>query len=338
MPGIIFSEGSGLNDSVFGCCQAPIRMFIEQYGEQCDAESMLPYLFKMGVSENFGDYFTEMTAMDGFEPVGENGPYPEANMQEGFGKLLRYVTWKNSFAISQEMVEDGKLLDMTDKPLQFMSAYNRTRESFGAALFGGAIAGKKNITFGKQVFDCTSADGLSLFHTQHPSKVKGAKQSNCYSNAFSLDSLDRAEAAMHLYRGENNEILNVAPDTIVIPEDPVRKREVFAAVGSDIDPVSSTHAFNHQVGRWNIIIWPYLNQFIDKGVNPWILMDSKFNETYGGAIWNDRIKLTVKSVIDTQTDANRWLGRSRYNATFKSWKPFCVGGISGGTDLTTLDL
>ena len=27
---IIFSEGSGLNDSIYGKCQAPIRMFLEQ--------------------------------------------------------------------------------------------------------------------------------------------------------------------------------------------------------------------------------------------------------------------------------------------------------------------
>ena len=30
MAGISFTEGSGVNDSVFGKCQAPIRMFIEK--------------------------------------------------------------------------------------------------------------------------------------------------------------------------------------------------------------------------------------------------------------------------------------------------------------------
>lgn len=338
MPGIIFSENSCLNDPVFGACQAPIQMFIEQYGEQCDKESMLPHLFKMGTSENYGDYLTEMTAMNGFDPVGENGAYPEDHMQEGYGKLLRYVTWKDRFSISQEMMEDGKVLDMTDKPLQFMTAYKRTREKFGAALFGGAISGQKSIKYRGHVFDCSSADGLALFSTVHAPKVKGPKQSNAYSNAFSLDALDRAEAAMHLYQGENGEILEVAPDTIVIPESATLKREVFAAVGSDIDPVSSTHAFNHQVGRWNIVIWPYLNEFVAKGMKPWILMDSKFNETYGGAVWNDRIKLTIRSIIDNQTDANKWLGRARFNATFKNWRAFCLGGMTGGTDLTTLDL
>lgn len=337
MPGIIFSEGSGLADSIYGNCQAPIRMFIEQYGEECERESMLPHLFKMGTSENYGDYLTEMTAMDGFDPVGENGAYPLDNMQEGYGKLLKYETWKNSFAISQEMVEDAKLMDMTDKPRQFMSAYHRTREKFGAALFAAAISGSRVANFRGKMFDATGADKLPLFHTAHVPAVKGEKQSNCFSDAFSLDALDRAEAAMHLFMGENDEILEVAPDTILIPEDPVLKREVFKAIGSDIDPAGSTHAFNHQYGRWNVMIWPYLNQYLKKGMRPWVLMDSKFNETYGGSIWNDRVKLAVKSTID-DNDANRWKGRSRFNATFKNWRFAACGGIQNGTELKSLSL
>ena len=97
---IVFSEASGLNDSIYGNCQAPIRMFLEQRSEAFDQNSVLKDLFLMGTSENYGDQLTTMTAMDGFQPVGENGAYPADTMQEGFSKLLVYQTWKNSFAIS----------------------------------------------------------------------------------------------------------------------------------------------------------------------------------------------------------------------------------------------
>lgn len=338
MAGIIFSEASGLADSIYGKCQAPIQMFIEQYGEQCEKESMLPHLFKMGTSENYADVMTELTAMDGFDPVGENGAYPEDSMQEGYQKLIVYETWKDQFSISQEMVEDNKLMELKDKPMNFMSAYNRTREKFGAALYGGAMMGGKTVKYRGKNFDITGADGLPLFHAEHKPKVKGAKQCNCFSNPFSLDAMDRMEAAMHLFRGENDEILDVAPDTIVIPEYASLKREVFAAVGSELDPVSSTHAFNFQSGRWNIIMWPYLNQFVAKGKKPWIMMDSQFNQKFGGACWNDRVRLVVKSIIDENTDANKWKGRSRFNAVFKNWRAFACGGFEGGVDITTLDL
>ena len=335
---ITFSEGSGLNESIYGNCQAPIKLFLEQRGEQFEQQSVIKDLFAMETSESFGELLTSMTAMDGFQPVGENGAYPVDGMQEGFSKMLRSVTWKDSFSISQEMVEDSKLMDMRKQPAQFMTAYHRTRELFGAALFGGAMQGQKTIKFRGKNFDITGADGQSLFSAAHPAKVKGKAQTNIFSDAFNVEALGRAETAMHLFKGDDDNILDVAPNTILIPENADLKKEVFAAIGADKDPVSANNAFNYQYGRWNVIIWSYLNQFVKDGTKPWILLDSEYNKTYRGAVWIDRIKLHVKSTIDEGTDANVWKGRSRFNGTFNDWRFACIGGIAGGTDLTTLKL
>lgn len=342
MPGIVFSEASNVANSIYGNCQAPIKMLVESYGEECERKSMLPHLFKMESSTNFAEMFTEMTGMDGFDPVGENGAYPEDNMQEGDSKLIVSETWKDSFSISQEMVEDAKILDMKKQPRAFIRAYNRTREKYGAAMFAGAICGMKSVPYRGKSFDISCADGKPLFSTAHPAKGKGKAQSNAFSNDFSLEVLDMAETAMHLFEDHNGEILEVAPKTILIPEYAKLKREVFGAVGSDMDPESANNAFNFQYGRWNVIMWPYLNHFLKKhlaaGKRPWIMMDDEFNQEYGGAIWIDRIKLAVRSVIDESNDANKWKGRSRFKAGFNNWRFACCGGMADGTDLTTLDL
>lgn len=330
---IIFSQASGLNDSIYGNCQAPIKMFIEQRGEEHENNSLLKDLFHMGTSENFGDLLTGMTAMEGFKPVGENGAYPTDGMQQGYEKLLRYITWKDSFSISKEMIEDSKLMDLKKRPQAFMTSYERTRELFGAALYANAAMGNSTFKFRGHVFDTTTADGVGLFSTKHKPKVKGAVQSNMFADEFSVDALDRAESAMQLFRGDNDEILQVAPDTILIPNDPDLKRAVFAAVGADKDPMTANNGFNYQFGRWNIIIWSYLNQFVPAGKKPWILMDSKYNKTYGGAVWNDRVQLEVNSYIDNGTDANVWNGRSRFNAVFNDFRFASVGGVEGGTKL-----
>lgn len=338
MAGIIFSEASGVNKSIYGECQAPIQMFVESYDSELKQSSILPKVFKMYDSENFGDYLTEMTSMAGPQPVGENGAYPKDDMQEGYGKMLRYVTWKDSFAISEEMIEDNKLLDLTGAPRNFMDAWNLGRESFGAAVFGAALRGEKFAKFRGMSFDVTSADGAPVFHTAHVPKTKGAKQCNCFSNEFSVETLDMAETAMQQFKHEGDQQGTIAPDTILIANKASLKRKVFAAIGSDIDPVESTHAFNYQYGRWNVIIWPFLNQFLTKGTEPWILMDSKFNEKYGGAVWGDRTPLKLKSTLVDDPGANVWYGRQRFNATFRNWRAFCAGGMAGGTDLSTLDL
>ena len=138
MAGITFSEGSGVNDSIFGKSQAPIRMFIEKRGESFEQNSIVKELFLMESSKHFGEKFTSLTAMDGFKPVGENGAYPVDGMQEGFDKFLEHMTWKNSFSISREMVEDAKLMDLKKQPAGFVTSYYRTREKFGAALMPSA--------------------------------------------------------------------------------------------------------------------------------------------------------------------------------------------------------
>lgn len=330
---ITFSEGSGLNDSVYGKCQAPIRMFLEQRGEQFEQQSVLKNLFLMGTSENYGDLLTTMTAMSGFEPVGENGAYPADGMQEGFSKLIVYDTWKDSFKISAEMIEDAKLMDLRKQPAAFMTSYNRTREMFGAALFGNAMKAQASMQYKGKQFDLTTADGMTLFNTAHPPKVSGENQCNLFSDAFSVDALGQMETAMHLFRGDNDEILDVAPDTILIPEVASLKKAVFAAIGADKEPTTSNNAFNYQYGRWTVIIWSYLNQFITASTQPWVLLDSKYNQTYGGAVWNDRVKLAVRSTVDENTDANVWRGRSRFNAAFNDWRFAAVGGVSSGQEL-----
>ena len=333
MSKIIFSEGSGVNESVYGMCQAPIKMFLEKRGEQFEQESVIKNLFLMGKSEHAADMLSTMTAMDGFEPVGENGAYPTDGMQVGYEKLLRHETWKDSFAISAEMMEDGKTMDMRKQPTAFITGYHRTREMFGAAMFGHAMRCLAAANFKGKQFDITGADKVAMFHTAHVPKVKGDNQSNCFSDAFSVESLDKMETAMHLFRGDNDEILDVAPDTILIPAIPHLKRQVFAAIGADQDPDTANNGFNYQYGRWNVIVWPYLNKYIEKGTAPWVLLDSKYNQTYGGAVWSDRIPLSVRSIINDDNDANVWLGRARFNAVFNDWRFAAVGGVAAGSEL-----
>lgn len=334
MANITFSEGSGLNDSLYGKSQAPIRMLIETKAESYEEKSVLKELFMEDSSKHWAEKYTSMTAMDGFDPVGENGAYPVDGMEEGYSKILEHVTWKNSFSISREIMEDGKLIDLKKKPVGFVKSYYRTRECLGAALFGAAINKKDKAVFRGYTFDVTAADGKTLFSVGHTGKVKGNSQSNFFSNSFSADALAYVETQMQQFKGDNGELVNVIPDTIIIPNDAKLKKEVFAAIGADKDPDTANNGFNYQFGRWNVVIWNYLNQYIASGVSPWILADLDYNKEYGGAIFTDRTALDVHSSIDENTDANVWRGYARFTAGFNDWRAFALGGVTGGTDLS----
>lgn len=333
MSGIIFSEGSGLNESIYGKSQVPIKMFIEKKAEAYENASIVDKIFNMNTSKNFAEKLTGMTSMNGFQPVGEGAPYPKDEMQEGYSKVLQHTTWKDSFAITEEMVEDAKLMNLRKKPAAFLAGYYRTRELFGASLLGGAISGKSAISFRGTSFDVTANDGLALFNSAHTSITGGATQSNIFTNSFSNEALARVEAEMQNYKDDNGNILAVIPDTIIIPNDADLKMEVFAAIGADKDPNTANNGFNFTFGRWNVIVWSYLNQFITSGSKPWVVMSSQYNEDYEGAVWYDRVKLSVKSYIDENTDDNIWKGRARLSAGFNDWRAFALGGASSGTSL-----
>jgi len=332
---IVFTIASGLQDSVFGLLQAPIQRFIESRAEEFEKKSLLKSVYTFENTKNPIDAMTSMTAMEGFKPVGENGAYPNDGMREGYRKTIEQDTWKDSFTLSQEAVEDGKLMDLKKQPAQFVTGYHRTRERFGASLLGSAIEGKESTTFNGKAFDIRTADAKPLFATKHPSIVEAKlEQSNVFSNPFSEDALGMAETAMQNFVGDRGETLGLAPDTILIPNIHSLKKKVFAAIGSEYDPDSSDNAFNYQYGRWTVSVWPYLNEFLNVVKEPWILMDSDYNQEYGGGVWLERIALIVRSIIDDNTDANKWLGRARFNASFNDWRAFSVGGVTGGTALS----
>lgn len=332
MAQIIFGKMSGLNDSVYGKSEAPIKAFLEENVKAYTDMSFVEKVFKMMSSDNYGEKLTSLTSLaQGFMPVGEGGAYPKDDRQEGYSKFMEHETWKDSFTVTKEMMEDSKLLDLNRTGAKgFIDAYALTREKYGASILVGAVNGTST-TFRGMTVDCTCNDGLSIFSTAHTSATgNAAVQSNKFSNAFTADALGLVETAMQNFYDDNGEVLTVSPDTIIIANDAAMKKAVFAAIGADKDPNTSNNAFNYVFGRWNVITSPYLNGL---PTGAWILEDSKYNDNYNGLIWFDRIPLTISSYVDENTDNNVWKGRSRFVAGCNDWRGIAVAGITGGTTL-----
>ena len=335
MAGLVFSKSSGLNESIYGKSEAPIRAFLENTVKAYEEMSTINKIFKMIDSEHYGEKFGGITGFaHGFQPVGEGGSYPTDERQEGYSKFLENITWKDSFAITQEMIEDSIILDLSRTGARsFIEQYHLTREKYGSQLLIGAVAGTST-TFRGMTMDCTTADGVSLFSTVHPSKTGNTDtQSNKFAGAFSDTVLGQIETKMQNFTDDNGEVLNIAPDTIIIPNDAALKKTVFAAIGADKDPVTANNGFNYQYGRWTVIVSPYLNSLIGVTDKPFFLLDSRYNENYNGLLFMDRIPLTIKAFIDEDTDNNVWSGRSRFVAGANDWRCIAVGGVTAATAL-----
>lgn len=332
---IVISISSRVVDSIYGNSQAPIRSYVMKRAEAFEQESLLPKLFRMERSRHWAEQYGGETAMENFVPVGEGGSYPLTGFEESFQKTLVNETWKQSFAITRELVDDAQLGKMKQRANKLMTSYYRTREMFGRNLYAGGLLGTE-VKIGGKKFSTASADGKKLFATDHIAKVKGNKQSNAFAGEFTAANLDAVETMMQNTKGDNGELLAIAPDTILIPNDAALKRKVFEVVGADKDPDSGDNGFNFQFGRWNVIVDPYLTMSLQQlGVQtaPWILLDSKFIQENDGAIWQDRVKLELSSEIDDNNDNNKWKGYARFTGGFVDWRFAAAGGVSGGTAL-----
>ena len=109
------SIGSGLNGTIYGDCQVPLKAFLESRGEAFQRESLLPYLYRMEKSRHWAERYSSETAMGDFEPVGEGGDYPKTGFEDGYFRDIVNMTFKQSFSVTQELVEDCLLGTMKQR-------------------------------------------------------------------------------------------------------------------------------------------------------------------------------------------------------------------------------
>jgi hypothetical protein len=319
----------------------PLAKMFDDYGNAKDRDARLRAMFNFDTSTHFAESISSTTGFEGFKPVAENGAYPSDQVQESFNKIFKHTTWKDKFSVSRELVNDENLGAVKRLAKKFTNAFDITRERFGAALYGAAIAGNTSMSLYGVEFSSSaaSADGRPMFDTQHPSKVDPSfTQSNCFSDMFSQDALSKIQSRMIDYRDDNAAILEIVPDTILLPNDAAAMQYVFGVLGSDKQPDTANNNWNFHVGAWDIIFWPYLNEFISPGVVqtgafPWIVMSKKHLQDFDGAVWYEREALSIDAYEDKNTDAAIWKGRARWSAGFFDWRAYAIGGIARGVAL-----
>lgn len=331
----VINVASGEIDSLIGASQAPLKsMMMEEY-ETWEKASMLPNFFQMTDSEHWGEKYGSMNDNFGMKPMEENGEIHSSDMKEGHAKVIKNYEWSDSVSISYAAVSDDMTKTLKQAGKKLPRGYHRARERFGAAMYGGAIMGQKQITFEKMAFDISCADGGCLFSTEHVSAFdKKLKFCNKYADEFSLKALTRMETEMTNLTDDAENEIDVEPNTIVIPNDAEMIETVLSCLGADKEPSTANNARNIEYGRWNIIIWKYLNRFLTADMKPWMLMDVERNQMVDGAIFQDRAPLEINSTVQ-RNKTNTWDAWARFSAGFVDWRFVSVGGIAGGKQLVT---
>lgn len=332
MANIILTEGSGALNQLIGNIQVPLASYIDSSAEAHERASVGLAVFTKRKSSNFAEGYGGATGLADFSAVGEGGEYPTASFADKKLKTLHNETWKQSVKITRELLEDahGNFERIVKQGGMLSRSYYRTVDRFLANVLGTALTGGASFTGGKATFDTTSYDGVCMFSAEHESA--GGVQSNAYKDAFSVDVLGALATKMQNFTDDAGNTLGLNPDTIIIPNDPVIKQAVFAAVGSDKLPGTSHNDLNYQAGNYHVMVWPELNKFIGEGSVPFILLDSTYNEDADCAIFQEREPLEVTDKWD-DSDAYILRGRARFTGGFADWRGMIAGGLCFGSTL-----
>ena len=346
--GIIYNIEEAIKNSAFNVLQEPIKMTLDNQKEAYEQNSIISKFFVMKTTDRYMEEYRSQTSMDGFKPTEDMEVAPISDFEESYFQQFTFQIWTNSFVISKQTMEDGKLMDVDMKANAFIKGYNRTREQYAVSMIGAALGNtyedlKITDKSGKGMDTVTGdIEGTrqQYFSGQHKTvKLRDGRPQITQSNKFTatlnftdgvtpdleekvLDVLGQVESIMATYKDDKGNITPVEVDTIFVGQNyrliDILTRGLKSKYGASMDG----NGINTQYGKYKIVVSPYLSGIdgFKDADNGLILASSSRNREGLGAVWFDRKPLEVRSYKDDKTEANVWAGRARWGAGFGDFR------------------
>ena len=153
---IIFNISEAIKSSEFNVLGLSIPMLLTQEIEAFEKGSKINSLFVNKTLSGYSQSYHTSVTHGGFRPSEDMEIAKLHDWEDSYGKTFTAQTWKDSFAISQEAMEDGKDLEIDKKVREFSTNYMRTREQYCASTVSGALTGSH--TYGGKKFAVKAID------------------------------------------------------------------------------------------------------------------------------------------------------------------------------------
>lgn len=333
MAGIILAKNSGLNDDLYKENERLIHSFMKDADtNQNNDDALVDAITTKVASNSFAEKFGGLTEFGDFEAVPEGGKAVQDSIQAGFSKLIEHDQFIKSFVVTSDMIEDNKVENMKKKASQFVNAWKRSRAQQVTNFF--ASEGTTYV-FGGKTFDRTSADGKSLFATDHPYVAQSGTQSNIFTDALGADAtvLYKLANIGRNFKNGSGHVMGYDFNTIMIPGDaPVEEDLIKRIIGSEKIVGSANNDINTQKNSWKLVV----NHRWQKGnaaKTPFIIFSEEMMKDFDALIHMDRIPLTVKDAYDNGTWNLEYSGRYRFSVGAPIWQACIMGGASTGSSL-----
>ena len=345
--GIIFNIEQSARLSDFNILQEPIKMILENEVEAFEKGSIIPEVFVQKTTDRYMEEYRSSTSMDGFKPTEDMEVAGISDFEESYFQQFTTQIWTNSFVVSKQTMEDNKMMDIDTKSMGFIKSYGRTREQYAVHMIGAALGH----TYPEYKIYAKSGKGMDTtngeiegtrqqyFYNDHVTvKLKDGREQQHQGNKFYadlkfdanvanledkvLDVLGQVEARMAVYKDDKGNIVPVEVNKIVTGKNYRLVDILMRGLKSKYGSAMEGNGVNTQYGKYKVITNAYLSGikgFTDKESGLLLISDDRNREGLG-AVWFDRVPLTVRSYIDDKTEANVWAGRARFGAGFGDFR------------------
>lgn len=229
------------------------------YAEE-EKPSFLPLMFDMKSDGNLQvENFVGVDNVGDFTRFDSTGQIEFEDVVQGYKTQLTQRQYSKGIKITYYF-QRFELYDLAKDLTEGLgAAAARTREKLGAGVFINAF--NSGVTY--------SDEALPLCSTAHTSRQdSGYTQSNSGTASLNAVNLEVARLAMDGFTDGNQNKISAVGDLILVhPNNYVTAYEILASKGK-VDTANNNANFH--VGRYKLVVWPYLNSTSD-----WWLIDSK---------------------------------------------------------------
>ncbi len=272
--------------------------------------SLIETLFRM---ENSQRAFEEHIGIGQFGSEGWNfndtGRVQYDNVNKGYKARFTHVEFAKGFYVERTLVEDNLFSNIWDRAEGLGDSAFRQREKSAANVFANAFT---DTGIDREDFPIGGPDNVGLCSTAHPnSPTDSTTQSNKGTRVFSKDNVAATRQAMLEFADDRGDVLDVMPDTILVP--PELEDAAIEVTKSQLDPDSANNAVNPQQGRYRVVVWHYLTDN-----NNWFMIDSPRMKR--DLIWYERVPVEFARDGDFDTLQTKFRAYMRYSRYWRDWR------------------
>jgi len=268
-------------------------------------QSSIPSLFSMRSSGRADEQSIGVGALGAknwaFDGANGSGRVNYDDLNKGFKTTFTHVQFAKGFYVERKLADDNLTDIAFDSSAQLGDSAFRKRELSAASVFNNAFTSTTNADGNSTL----GADGVVLCSASHPYSADDATtQSNTGTAALTKANVSAARVSMMRLTDDRGDIMNIMPDTILVPPD--LEDAALEITKSLLDPTSAQNAINPQAGRYRLIVWNYLTD-----TNNWFLIDS--TAMRNSLRWYDRIPLEFGREEDFDTFTGKYRAYMRYS-------------------------